>query len=56
MSGYHIQASDGTIGHVSDFIMDDKELGDSSAGRRDRPLVFRQRGTDTTEQDRSDQL
>ena len=24
MSGYHIQASDGTIGHVSDFIMDDK--------------------------------
>ena len=24
MSGYHIQASDGTIGHVNDFIMDDK--------------------------------
>ena len=24
MSGYHIQTRDGTIGHVSDFIMDDK--------------------------------
>ena len=24
LSGYHIQASDGTIGHVTDFIMDDK--------------------------------
>jgi hypothetical protein len=24
LSGYHIQASDGTIGHVSDFLMGDK--------------------------------
>jgi PRC-barrel domain len=24
MSGYHIQASDGTIGHVADIMMDDK--------------------------------
>jgi uncharacterized protein YrrD len=24
MNGYHIQANDGTIGHVSDFIMDKK--------------------------------
>lgn len=24
MSGYHIQASDGTIGHVNDFLMDDR--------------------------------
>ncbi len=24
VSGYHIQASDGTIGHVTDFMMDDK--------------------------------
>ena len=24
MNGYHLQASDGIIGHVCDFIMDDK--------------------------------
>ena len=24
MNGYHLQASDGTIGHVCDFMMDDQ--------------------------------
>jgi hypothetical protein len=24
VNGYHLQASDGTIGHVCDFMMDDK--------------------------------
>ncbi len=24
MNGYHIQASDGSIGHVTDFVMDDE--------------------------------
>ena len=28
VSGYHIQASDGEIGHVDDFIIDDESVGD----------------------------
>jgi len=37
VNGYHLQATDGIIGHVCDFMMDDKKLGDPRTGHQNRP-------------------
>ena len=50
VSGYHLQATDGIIGHVCDFMMDDKSWAIQSTGRQNRPPVHRQRGADSGEQ------
>jgi hypothetical protein len=40
--GYHIQASDDSIGHVADFLFDEDTLGDPLSHRRYAQLVTRQ--------------
>ncbi len=50
VNGYQLQASDGTLGHVCDFMMDAQELGDSPTGHQYRAPVVGRRSTDTNEQ------
>ena len=40
--GYHIHGSDGEIGHVEDFIVDDWNLGSAIPGGQHRQLVVGQ--------------
>ena len=47
VSGYHIQASDGTIGHVCDFMMDAESWAIRQLVDQNRPPLFRQGGADT---------
>ena len=56
VNGYHLQASDGIIGHVCDFMMDDQSWAIRSTGHQNRPPVFRQGSADTDEQGGPDQL
>ena len=48
VNGYHLQASDGTTGHVCDFInrRPEHKGGPPPADRGNRPPTFRQRGAD----------
>ena len=56
VNGYHIKASDGTAGHVCDFMMDAQKLGDLSTDHQNRPPAFQQRGANTDGQSGADQL
>ena len=55
-SGYPIQTSEGAIGDVIDFIIDDKSWAICHLVCGDRPLVFPQGDRDFTEAYRPDQL
>ena len=56
VNGYHLQATDGIIGHVCDFMMDDKSWAIDRTGHQNRPPALRQRGADTDEQSCPDQF
>ena len=53
VSGHHIQAADGEIGHVEDFIIDDEHVGDSLSNHRYTELVAGEKGPDFTAMDRA---
>ena len=46
VTGYHIHASDGEVGHVEDFLLDDTDWSIHLPGRRYEELVARQEGPD----------
>lgn len=44
--GYHIEARDGEIGHIDDFIIDDESRAIQQMGDRYQQLVVRKEGPD----------
>jgi hypothetical protein len=55
VSGHHVEASDGEIGHVEDFLRR-PDLGDPLLGRGYEGLAAGQEGPDLSEMDRARQL
>ena len=56
VTGYHIAATDGDIGHVEDFLVDDVDVGDSLHDRGHAQLVAGQEGAGLARVDRARRL
>ena len=56
VSGHHVEASDGEIGHVEDFLVDDRTWANPLPDRRYARLAAREESPDLSEMDRAGQL